>query len=535
VAEIKPLRCAIYTRVSTDSGLEQEFNSLDAQREAAEAYIKSQAHEGWRLIRQGYDDGGYSGGTLERPALKQLLQDVRDKTVDIIVVYKVDRLTRSLADFAKLVELFDQNSASFVSVTQSFNTTTSMGRLTLNVLLSFAQFEREVTAERIRDKIAASKKKGIWMGGIPPLGYRVQDRKLLIDPVEAKTVKMIFERYLELGSTLPLLEELGRAGVRTRKRTLSNGKSVGGIPFTRGPLHHLLGNRTYIGELNHRKASYPGEHEAVVDRETFEAVQAQSKRNVQTFRNTRTASEALLMGKLFDDRGNLMTPTHSSKNGVRYRYYTCRLLIEGRRSEAGKITTVSAVAIERAVVAALRSSERVSAETNSSSSLQDGELIKGCLARVMIHTGRLQIFMNSGEEPAHIEVPWTRPASRPKREILLPHVDTRRDGRPIKTEIRASVVKAVSQGRRWLNELISDPKLTIDALAEREDRSKRSVNMLLSLNFLAPEIVRALIAGKLPRGIGITKLVDLPSSWEKQREDLGLTRIGAAVSAAASG
>lgn len=415
MAEIKKLNCAIYTRVSTDAGLEQDFNSLDAQREAAEAYIKSQAHEGWRLVSQGYDDGGFSGGTLGRPALQRLLQDVRDRKIDIIVVYKVDRLTRSLADFAKLVELFDQHSASFVSVTQSFNTTTSMGRLTLNVLLSFAQFEREVTAERIRDKIAASKKKGMWMGGVPPLGYRVQDRKLVVDPDEAATVRLIFRRYLDLGSALPLLEELYRSGVRTRSRRLSSGKVIGGVPFTRGPLVHLLRNRTYVGELNHHGKSYPGEHDAIIDSNVFEAVQSKLSDNVQTFRNTRMASNALLMGRIFDDRGNLMSPSHSSKKGVRYRYYVCRLLIEGRRSEAGTIAAVPAVAVEQAVAGAIRGL----ATCGRNSALTDGEVIQTYLERVYVHRDHLLINVKDGTGSSQTRIPWKRPASSRKERFCF--------------------------------------------------------------------------------------------------------------------
>ena len=248
----KTTRCAIYTRVSTDQGLEQEFNSLDAQREASEAYIKSQAHEGWVCLRDAYDDGGYSGGSMERPALQKLLADVKVGKLDVIVVYKVDRLTRSLADFAKLVELFDAHQVSFVSVTQSFNTTTSMGRLTLNVLLSFAQFEREVTGERIRDKIAASKKKGLWMGGVVPHGYRVENRKLVIEDIEAENIRLIFELYCQLKSIPALIRELEERGIQSRVRKRASGHAIGGIPFTTGPLSHMLGNRMYLGEINHR-------------------------------------------------------------------------------------------------------------------------------------------------------------------------------------------------------------------------------------------------------------------------------------------
>jgi site-specific DNA recombinase len=265
----KRLRCAIYTRVSTEHGLEQDFNSLDAQREAAEAYTKSQAHEGWSLIRTSYDDGGFSGGSLERPALQRLLAEVRAGLIDVVVVYKVDRLTRSLADFAKLVELFDAHRVSFVSVTQSFNTTTSMGRLTLNVLLSFAQFEREVTSERIRDKIAASKRRGLWVGGMVPLGYESRDKKLVIVPEEAERVRLVFRRYLDLGSLDRLMRELRQKRIVTKLRRLANGRTIGGIPFTRGPLAYLLRNRFYIGEVLYRGEVCPGEHEPILELRTI--------------------------------------------------------------------------------------------------------------------------------------------------------------------------------------------------------------------------------------------------------------------------
>src|SRR3954462_6209513 len=275
----KAVRCAIYTRVSTDQGLEQDFNSLDAQYDASQSYIRSQAHAGWTLIKSRYDDGGFSGGSTDRPALQRLLDDVRARLIDVIVVYKVDRLTRSLADFAKLVELFDEHQVSFVSVTQAFNTTTSMGRLTLNVLLSFAQFEREVTGERIRDKIAASKRRGLWMGGVVPLGYRVENRKLMVDESEAEQVRMLFRRYLEIGSVPRLQEELRHSGFVTRQRRLSSGRVIGGIPFTNGPLGHLLRNRMYLGEIKHKGNTYPGEHEAIISHELFEAVQARLAQN----------------------------------------------------------------------------------------------------------------------------------------------------------------------------------------------------------------------------------------------------------------
>src|SRR5213594_3026742 len=318
---VKPVRCAIYTRVSTDQGLEQDFNSLDAQYDASQAYIHSQAHAGWTLLRAKYDDGGFSGGNTDRPALQRLLNDVRAGKVDVIVVYKVDRLTRSLADFAKLVELFDQHNVSFVSVTQQFNTTTSMGRLTLNVLLSFAQFEREVTSERIRDKIAASKRKGLWVGGMAPLGYDTKDRKITVNEAEAERVRTIFHSYLNLGSLNLLMVDLRKRGIVTKVRTLKTGKTVGGIPFARGPLAHLLRNRFYIGVVVFKGEVLPGEQSAIIDRELFDAVQAKLNEQRNDHSVTRDKSKSLLIGRIYDDRGNRMSPSHVRKGGIKYRYY----------------------------------------------------------------------------------------------------------------------------------------------------------------------------------------------------------------------
>src|SRR5271166_88211 len=317
----KVLRCAIYTRKSTEHNLDLEFNSLDAQREACEAYIKSQAHEGWRLITGHYDDGAFSGASLDRPALQELLTEVRARKVDAIVVYKVDRLTRSLADFAKLVEAFDAHEVSFVSVTQSFNTTSSMGRLTLNVLLSFAQFEREVIGERVRDKIAASKRRGIWVGGPIPLGYRSVDKKLQIVPDEADLVRKIFKNYLALGSLSALAASLDAEGLKPKPRQLTNGRTVAAGCYRIGPLAHLLKNRFYIGEVVYRGEVHQGEHEPILERELFEAVQALLKEKAVERSTTRASSPSLLTGRIFDDRNNPMTPTHANKKGVRYRYY----------------------------------------------------------------------------------------------------------------------------------------------------------------------------------------------------------------------
>ena len=327
---------------------------MDAQHEACAAYIRSQAHESWVLIPTQYDDGGYSGGNLDRPALKALLKAVAGKRIDVIVVYKVDRLTRSLADFAKLVEAFDAAGVSFISITQSFNTTTSMGRLTLNMLLSFAQFEREVTGERIRDKIAASKK-----SGVVPLGYRVVDRKLIVDEAEAKTVQFIFSRYLELGSLGALIDELRQNGVVTRVRTLATGRIVGGVPFTKGPLAYLLKNRMYLGQINHGPNSYPGEHPAIIARDIFDAVQARLASQAAASGYRRSPSDALLTGKLFDDLGRPMTPSHTVKGGVRYRYYISHGFAGQRGDAAAPVARLPAPDVEEAVLKALADSPGV--------------------------------------------------------------------------------------------------------------------------------------------------------------------------------
>src|SRR2546421_3077196 len=305
----KLLRCAIYTRKSTEHGLEQEFNSLDAQRDACEAYIKSQASQGWRALPQHYDDPAYSGGNLQRPALKKLLADIEAGRIDVVVVYKIDRLTRSLADFAKLVEAFDAKSISFVAVTQQFNTTTSMGRLTLNVLLSFAQFERELSSERVRDKIAASRRKGKWTGGTVPLGYEAWNKKLVINKTEAETVRTIFRRYLELGSFSKLVADLDGRGIVTKRRKTKVAKYQGGIPFTYGPLAYFLKNRVYLGEVHHGGKWFEGEHEAIIDRATFDPVQRLLVTKSNGRKVKRSESGALLLGKLYDDRGNLMSPS----------------------------------------------------------------------------------------------------------------------------------------------------------------------------------------------------------------------------------
>src|SRR5260221_5614342 len=318
-------RCAIYTRKSSEEGLDQDFNSLQAQREACEAFIKSQAGEGWRLVKTAYDDGGLSGATMERPALQRVLGDINQGLIDVVVVYKVDRLTRSLADFAKMVEVFDAHGASFVAVTQQFNTTTSMGRLTLNVLLSFAQFEREVTGERIRDKIAASKRKGMWMGGFVPLGYDVCDRRIVIDEREAETVRYIFRRYQELGCVRLLKEDLDRRGVVSKRRTSKSGIASGGHSFSRGALYALLSNPIYVGEIRHKNLRHPGQHQAIMDRTVWERTQQQLQEHRVRAKSHDTGHEkSPLIGRLFDENGDGRTPSHARKEERKYRYYVSR-------------------------------------------------------------------------------------------------------------------------------------------------------------------------------------------------------------------
>jgi site-specific DNA recombinase len=349
--ELRHKRCAIYTRKSSEEGLEQEFNSLAAQREACEAFIRSQRNEGWVLARTRYDDGGFSGGNLERPALQGLLADLRAGRIDIVVVYKVDRLTRSLTDFARLVEIFDAQGVSFVSVTQQFNTTSSMGRLTLNVLLSFAQFEREVTGERIRDKIAASKKKGLWMGGNVPLGYDANERTLILNPAEAETVRCIFALYRQLGCVRRVKEEADRLGLRTKRSTTADGTERGGKSFSRGHLYGLLSNPIYTGQIAHKGELYPGQHPALIDNETWTAVRDRLAANTSDHRrNAKVAEPSLLAGVLVDARGERLTPSHAVKKGRRYRYYVSAALITEAGTDRAQGWRLAAREIEEAVI-----------------------------------------------------------------------------------------------------------------------------------------------------------------------------------------
>ena len=519
----KTVRCAIYARVSTDQGLEQDFNSLDAQYDSAQAFIRSQAHAGWTLTHAKYEDGGFSGGNTDRPALQRVLADVRGGKIDVIVVYKVDRLTRSLADFAKLVELFDKHSVSFVSVTQQFNTTTSMGRLTLNVLLSFAQFEREVTSERIRDKIAASKRKGLWVGGMAPLGYDTKERKITVNKAEAKTVRTIFRSYLKLGGLNPLLTDLRKQGIVTKKRFLKSGRAVGAIAFTRGPLAHLLRNRFYIGEVVFKGETLPGEQPAIIDRKLFDAVQAKLDGQLRRYKQKRTSSGAILAGRLFDDRGQRMTPTHTHKGTTKYRYYVSLPLVQGRSEEAGNISRISAPEIEALVTKSVRDWLGLSAD------LDDKTLVQNHITRVDLRPGRVVIELleikgaRAKRCPQQLDVPWRKTPFTRQRDILLPETSSSHPTRPIRSENRALLIASISKGRRWLSELMTKPAITVEEIARREDCSVRKVNMTISLAFLAPDLVKAAIEGRLPYGMGVTRLCELPPEWSRQYRVLGLT------------
>ncbi len=521
----KPVRCAIYTRVSTDQGLEQDFNSLDAQYDASQSYIRSQAHAGWTLVRGKYDDGGFSGGNTDRPALQRLLEDVQSGKVDVIVVYKVDRLTRSLADFAKLVELFDKHNVSFVSVTQQFNTTTSMGRLTLNVLLSFAQFEREVTSERIRDKIAASKRKGLWVGGMAPLGYDTKDRKITVNEAETDTVRTIFRSYLKLGSLNLLMADLRKQGIVSKIRTLKTGDTVGGIPFTRGGLAHLLRNRFYVGEVPFKGEILRGEQTAIVDQGLFDAVQAKLSEQINGHKAARMKSEALLAGRIFDDRGNRMTPSHARKRGIKYRYYLSSTLLQGQAERSGSVGRIPATEIEALVIRSVRDHLKPSAP------IDDRSLVDTHVARVEVQPEQLVIQLAQPERTNRkgaravktLRVPWHKTPSKQRREILLPDALDPQHARPIRSETRATFVASIARGRRWLNELVDDAKASVESIAKRERCSVRQVNMTISLAFVAPDLVKAAIEGRLPRGIGVTRLRDAPVEWSRQHAMFGLT------------
>jgi site-specific DNA recombinase len=536
--ERKVYRCAIYTRKSTEHNLDLEFNSLDAQREACEAYIKSQAHEGWRLVPDHYDDGGVSGASLDRPALQTLLADVRTGKINTVVVYKVDRLTRSLADFAKLVELFDQYGVSFVSITQSFNTTSSMGRLTLNVLLSFAQFEREVIGERVRDKIAASKRRGIWVGGPVSLGYRCIDKKLVVVPEEAEAVRTIFTRYLEFGSMRPLIEDLDRRGIRTKANGLTNGSVRGGIRFGVGSLAHLLKNRFYIGEVVYRGAIHHGEHEPILERELFEAVQAKLAANTVTRQVRLKGSPAILTGRIFDDRGNRMSPSHSNKLGVRYRYYVSHAILQQRKAEAGSVARVPAAEIEKLVLDGVRRHLASMGEAEHPTAIADRDLIERHVHSVTVKPQALEVrLVPTSEASALTEEPgtkdlapgqlsttaitlaWTAPSFAAVKGIV--HAPSARP--ELKPESRDALLTAIAKARRWIDEIRLGRIASFAEIAKREGQGERHIRLLAPLAFVSPRIITAIVDGTAPADLTVTGLAKaLPYSWAEQERSIGL-------------
>lgn len=506
----KTFRCAIYTRKSTEHGLELEFNSLDAQREACEAYIKSQASQGWKALPQLYDDPAFSGGNLERPALKQLLADIEAGRVDVVVVYKIDRLTRSLADFAKLVEAFDARSISFVAVTQQFNTTTSMGRLTLNVLLSFAQFERELSSERVRDKIAASRAKGKWTGGNIPFGYETRDKKLVINEPEAESVRYIFKRYLELGSIETLVLDVDGKGIRSRLKKAKRADVHVAYRFGYGPLAYILNNRIYVGEVSHKGKWHPGEHAPIIDAKLFDAVQMRLSAHRTIRKNRRAASGALLIGKIFDDNGNRMSPTYSMKRGVRYRFYISAALLRGQRPEAGSLSRVSAIELEATVLKAVRDHSKAGEQ------LPPAELIETCVERVTVSRLKISVttLQASGDSARELIIPWL---ARPTNGASIEHREAS-DRKPDQ-----KLVRALARAHARMRNLTNGRFKSLETLSKAENAHPKMLRQELRLAFLAPDIITAILQGDQPAGLTLTAtLPTLPLSWAAQRRAIGL-------------
>ena len=547
------IRCAIYTRKSTEEGLEQEFNSLDAQREACAAYILSQRHEGWSEVPDIYNDGGFSGGNMDRPALKALLAEVAAGKVDVIVVYKVDRLTRALSDFAKIIEILDEAGASFVSVTQSFNTTTSMGRLTLNVLLSFAQFEREVTGERIRDKIAASKAKGMWMGGPVPLGYNVQERKLVINPAEAATVRMIYTRYLVLGSGLALQVELDQRGIRSKSRVYRGGRPYGEQPISRGALYVLLQNRLYVGDMVHKGNAYPGLHDAIIDRDLFDRVQAQLDLARVQRRNGGNAREpSLLAGLMRDGHGRMMSPTHAAKQQRRYRYYVSQTDDARGAPAVYPAWRMGAVEIERLVCSAVsaaiqqrihvRSREgdldsavisRLHDVGTATTAVLDGTagseqraLLLLLVRRIDVSAAELAIDFGLGPldallaSPESVTVHQCLPPALirigKQARLLLP-------GGGASTPADANLVKLLARAFAVRKVILESE--SIESAATKLGYGRDYAVALTRVSYLAPNIIKAILDGTQPTELGSTTLArtpNLPYRWDQQLAMLGL-------------
>jgi site-specific DNA recombinase len=564
------LLCAVYTRKSSEEGLEQEFNSLHAQREACEAYIKSQRHEGWTCLTQRYDDGGLSGATMDRPALQQLLADIQAGKVDAVVTYKVDRLTRSLADFAKIVEVFDRKGVCFVSVTQQFNTTTSMGRLTLNVLLSFAQFEREVTGERIRDKIAASKKKGMWMGGMPPLGYRASDHKLIVIESEAASVRHIFGRYAALGSVHLLQQELEAHGIRSKRWASAAGRCWGGKPIVRGALYRMLQNRIYRGEIVHKDLHYPGEHMPIVDEALWDEVQVKLAANAVERRSGATMKNAsLVAGLLFDGAGNRMTPTHAIKKRARYRYYVSRPLISESRvdapdglripageieqlvttrigqllSEPAQIFEVLAPQVETAAQQRhmLHRAAELAANWSELRPIQLRPMLAALIRRIVVHIDRIDIHLLPNRLAAVLrdESSWlTSPDTADEQQPLILSVPAqlRRVGFGIKILIDeasarghaakadSKLIKLIARAHLLNKKLVESSSDYLADLAQDQRMTSSYFTRVLRLTYLAPDITRAILEGRHPRDLTARKLLAhsrLPLTWPEQRRILG--------------
>ena len=520
-------RCAIYTRKSTEEGLEQAFNSLDAQREACGAYILSQAHEGWEALPDLYDDGGWSGGNMDRPALKQLLDDVASGKVDIIVVYKVDRLTRNLADFARIVDILDKSGASFVSVTQAFNTTNSMGRLTLNVLLSFAQFEREVTSERIRDKIAASKRKGMWMGGVVPLGYRVENRKLVIDEAEARTVRMLFDRYIGTRSIARMVDKLVDEGVRTKARTHGTGRVVGGVPFRRGSLAQLLQNPLYMGKVRYRTELYDGEHEAIIPEQQWHEVQAILAGNRNDRKNGKlTNNPSLLTGMLTDPDGKPMTPVFTTRGPKRHHYYVTR---QRPGDDSTRAWRVPAGEVDRAVLhivaKQLRSGDgigddiaAIEARQAVAKSLPDlpiptqRAMLRKLNLKARIGSDCVEVELDGGQKPFVASLPARHAMRGYEKKLIL--TDLGPSGEPDFVLVRMISLAKAARESAALGK----------SSALIENYSKRHRCQLLRMSFLAPDIVTSIMAGTHPQtltGRTLIRAFNLPLDWAGQRRLLG--------------
>ncbi|MBX3609185.1 MAG: recombinase family protein [Hydrogenophaga sp.] len=549
------LACAIYTRKSSEEGLEQDFNSLHAQREACEAFVLSQKGLGWSVVTTAYDDGGFSGGNVERPALKRLIADIEAGRVQVIVVYKVDRLTRSLADFAKLVELFDARGVSFVSVTQQFNTTTSMGRLTLNVLLSFAQFEREVTGERIRDKIAASKRKGLWMGGVAPVGYRAKGRTLEPEEPYAMRVREIYQLYLQLNCVRKVATELQARGWLTPERENKRAGFGGNKPFSRGHLYRILSNPIYVGLLPHRGENHPGQHPAIVDQPLWDQVQLRLEVNRQGTRTQSNAADpSLLAGKVVDETGRRLIPSHTRKGKKRYRYYVTPPDDSGEpiRLPAGELEKLVVHAIvdwsanDKQVLGAVgwkdakRAQEALKAAQRLGKAIQHSaraEILAG-VRRIEVGPQTVRILLDlvgcgllkeggegsqggAGQGAATIEVPAKRKRCGMAVRLVI---GDRLPGQGSRREPDAALVALMTNGKVWLRQFTREG-LAIEEIAERERFSVRYVNRVINIALLAPDIVQGIERGEHPEDISATKLltsVPFPEDWAAQRQALGI-------------